>query len=83
MLLIDNAAYSYAFQPENGVPIIPYYHGSKDFQLKMLTQYIKNMQFCEDVRTVNRKAFKLTKYRDFRFDQLEKLVDDLYIAQQN
>lgn len=31
MVLIDNAAYSYAFQPENGIPIIPYYHGDKDF----------------------------------------------------
>lgn len=49
----------------------------------MLTQYIKNMQFCEDVRTVNRKAFKLTKYRDFRVDEVEELVEDLYMAQQN
>jgi hypothetical protein len=31
MVLVDNAAYSYAFQPENGIPIIPYYHGDKDF----------------------------------------------------
>lgn len=41
------------------------------------------MQFCEDVRTVNRKAFKLTKYRDFRVDEVEELVEDLYMAQQN
>ena len=25
MVLIDNAAYSYAFQLDNGIPIIPYY----------------------------------------------------------
>jgi len=25
MILVDNAAYSYAYQPLNGVPIIPYY----------------------------------------------------------
>lgn len=25
MLLVDNAAYSYANQLENGVPIVPYY----------------------------------------------------------
>lgn len=31
MVLIDNAAYSYAFQLDNGIPIIPYYHGTKDF----------------------------------------------------
>jgi TFIIF-interacting CTD phosphatase-like protein len=31
MVLVDNAAYSYAFQPENGIPILPYYQGDKDF----------------------------------------------------
>jgi len=30
MVLIDNAAYSYAFQLENGVPILSYYEG-QDF----------------------------------------------------
>lgn len=27
MVLVDNAAYSYAYQMDNGVPIIPYYEG--------------------------------------------------------
>ncbi len=31
MVLVDNAAYSYAFQLENGIPIIPYYHGTTDY----------------------------------------------------
>lgn len=31
MVLIDNAAYSYSFQLENGIPILPYYEGSNDF----------------------------------------------------
>ena len=25
ILLVDNAAYSYAYQLDNGIPIIPYY----------------------------------------------------------
>lgn len=36
MVLVDNAAYSYAAQPENGIPILPYYHGRTDFELKAL-----------------------------------------------
>ena len=40
MVLVDNAAYSYAHQPENGIPIIPYYHGDADFELKALQSYI-------------------------------------------
>lgn len=30
MVLVDNAAYSYAKQIENGIPIMPYYDG-KDY----------------------------------------------------
>lgn len=31
VVLVDNAAYSYAFQLENGIPILPYYEGTNDF----------------------------------------------------
>lgn len=30
MVLVDNAAYSYYFQLDNGIPIIPYYNEKKD-----------------------------------------------------
>lgn len=36
MILVDNAAYSYAPQPDNGIPILPYYHGTTDYELKAL-----------------------------------------------
>jgi CTD small phosphatase-like protein 2 len=38
--LVDNAAYSYAFQLDNGVPIIPYFKGKNDFELKALENYL-------------------------------------------
>lgn len=31
LVLVDNAAYSYAYQLENGIPILPYYSGQIDF----------------------------------------------------
>lgn len=40
MVLVDNAAYSYAYQIENGIPILPYYHGRNDYELKALQSYI-------------------------------------------
>lgn len=40
LVLIDNAAYSYAFQLENGIPIIPYYEGKNDYELKALQVYL-------------------------------------------
>jgi CTD small phosphatase-like protein 2 len=36
IFLIDNAAYSYTSQIDNGIPIIPYYEGKNDFELKAL-----------------------------------------------
>ena len=50
MVLVDNAAYSYAFQLDNGIPILPYYHGKNDFELKALQQFIESMIFAKDVR---------------------------------
>ena len=65
MVLVDNAAYSYAYQLGNGIPILPYYSGQVDFELKMLEDYIMKMVFTEDVRTVNEKTFKLSQYKNF------------------
>jgi CTD small phosphatase-like protein 2 len=31
VVLVDNAAYSYAFQSQNGIPIIPYFNGDSDY----------------------------------------------------
>lgn len=35
IVLVDNSAYSYSMQLENGIPILPYYEG-KDFELAAL-----------------------------------------------
>ncbi len=40
MVLVDNAAYSYAFQVDNGIPILPYYEGKHDYELRALQNYI-------------------------------------------
>lgn len=31
IVLVDNAAYSYAYQIDNGIPILPYYEGKIDY----------------------------------------------------
>ena len=40
VVLVDNAAYSYAFQLDNAIPILPYYQGKNDFELKALQHYL-------------------------------------------
>jgi len=40
MVLVDNAAYSYVYQLDNAIPILPYYKGNNDYELKALQTYI-------------------------------------------
>jgi CTD small phosphatase-like protein 2 len=44
VVLVDNAAYSYCFQVDNGIPILPYYEGSTDFELKALKDYLYRLK---------------------------------------
>lgn len=36
LVLVDNAAYSYAWQVDNGIPVIPYYDNKDDKELQQL-----------------------------------------------
>ena len=76
--LVDNAAYSYAYQLENAVPIFPYYHGQVDFELRMLEDYCLKMMQVKDVRELNQRTFKLHQYRLY-YGRPEQLVEELYI----
>jgi Dullard-like phosphatase family protein len=53
IILVDNAVYSFAFQLDNGIPIIPYYRGKEDNQLLYLKEYlnlIHNKNVIRDLR---------------------------------
>ena len=80
MVLVDNAAYSYLHQLDNGIPIIPYYRGTDDFELKALEAYIDSMLLVKDMRSVNRRTFRLYDYRSY-FHSVEKLVEELYLVE--
>lgn len=62
LIIVDNAAYSFAFQIHNGLPIIPYYDNKQDSELKHLTHYLKSIISVKDVREVNKKILKIEKF---------------------
>lgn len=81
MLLVDNAAYSYFYQIENGVPIIPYYDDKSDIELFNLLHYIKRLinihkNENQTLPKVNHHFFKLNHYT--KFDDIGLLVRNLY-----
>ena len=64
-ILVDNAAYSYAYQLENAVPILPYYHGGADWELRKLEKYLMGLWDVQDVREEISKTFKVSSYREY------------------
>ncbi|CAD8156081.1 unnamed protein product [Paramecium octaurelia] len=64
LVLVDNASYSYAWQLENGIPIIPFYDNKEDKELESLLKYLRGMQGCRDVRDYNKENLKLHNFQD-------------------
>jgi CTD small phosphatase-like protein 2 len=54
MVIVDNSSISYAVQPENGIPIIPFYDNNKDRELVTLLSYLRELLQQQDVRAMNR-----------------------------
>ncbi|CAK87841.1 unnamed protein product (macronuclear) [Paramecium tetraurelia] len=59
IVLVDNSAYSFAFQVENGIPIIPYLDDKNDKELLHLQHYLQCLNQFDDVRSQNNKIFNL------------------------
>ena len=59
IVLVDNSVYSFAFQLDNGVPIVNYYQDPNDEEMLHLQYYLDCLKDCEDVRVKNREAFQL------------------------
>ncbi|CAD8210110.1 unnamed protein product [Paramecium pentaurelia] len=78
--LIDNASYSYAWQLDNGIPIIPFYDNKEDKELLDLEKYLKNMIGTIDVREFNKSHLKLNLFIDQRGPY--KVLENLFGKQQ-
>jgi CTD small phosphatase-like protein 2 len=50
MVIVDNAVYSFGFQLDNGIPIIPFYNNREDEELLHLINYINTLAFFNDLR---------------------------------
>jgi CTD small phosphatase-like protein 2 len=61
MVIVDNSVYSFAFQIDNGIPIIPFYKDPNDEEMLHLIYYLSCLAGVEDVRVQNRAAFELYK----------------------
>lgn len=73
MIIVDNAAYSFAFQIENGIPILPFYDFKADRELVSLQEYLKKLTEVEDILEINRNTFKLKEYE--KYEEIQVLIE--------
>ena len=64
LVIVDNAMYSFGYQMENGIPIVPFYYNKADKELKSLITYLKSLYHVKDVREINIKSFKLHHFAE-------------------
>jgi CTD small phosphatase-like protein 2 len=71
LVIVDNAVYSFGFQLDNGIPIIPYYDDPEDEELYHLIPYLDILAEEGDVRVKNNEAFQLREMAKENTDDLE------------
>ena len=71
VVIVDNAAYSFAYQIDNGIPIISWHENRDDKELLNLMDYLQSLVDVEDIREVNYETFHLrTFYEDYMHEFL-------------
>ena len=78
VVLVDNAAYSYSMQLENGIPIVPFYKSKDDDELIVLEDFLMGLKDVEDVRPVLKEAFRgplISRYANNLSKLFKKLFD--------
>lgn len=58
-VIIDNSVLSFAFQLENGIPVLPFYDNKEDEEFKFLINYLNHLSKVDDIREENKNNFKL------------------------
>lgn len=59
IVIIDNSVLSFAFQLDNGIPILPFYNNKEDVEMESLKNYLKKLSKCENLTISNGANFNL------------------------
>lgn len=64
VVLVDNASYSFGYQIDNGIPILPFYDNKSDVELRLLVPFLLCLNQIQDVRPHIKNTFNLETFRD-------------------
>ena len=83
IIIVDNAAYSFAFQITSGIPIVSWYVDMADRELQKLVEYLKVLARVEDIRVINQFTFHLdTFYEDYIRDFIARAGKENEVCKQ-
>ena len=72
ILIVDNSVMSFAYDLDNGIPILPYYDAEKDFELLFVAYYFESLYNCDDLRVINKQYMKLDYYLNQAIEEYKR-----------
>lgn len=79
IVIVDNCLFSYGFQLNNGMPILPYYNDKYDTELVELEKFLLSLVTSYDIRPRIEEHFLLRLFEKNYHNQLE-LIKKLFSA---
>ncbi len=76
IILVDNAVYSFGYQLDNGIPIIPFRDDPTDDQLLKLIDYYPILAKARDSRKPLREHFRMTELYESSFEEYIKYYQE-------
>jgi CTD small phosphatase-like protein 2 len=81
LVLVDNAFYSYGYQIENGIPILPFYQNKQDTELMDLVDFLVKIKGVEDLRDAVKKFFMTELYQ--KYSNRPEILRQMILKQRN
>lgn len=75
LIIVDNAVYSFGFQLNNGIPIIPYYDDPDDEELFHLVPFLEILADASDIRDKNKEAFQLEEMANEELGEFTRICE--------
>ena len=72
MVIIDNSVLSFAFNLDNGIPILPYYHGEEGIEMQNLSKLLLKLSECDDIKLQLHNIIELREHQKKRLKKANK-----------
>ena len=76
ILIVDNSVMAFAYDLDNGIPILPYYDAEKDLELLFVAYYFESLYHYDDLRIINKEYMKLDYYLNQAIEEYKREIEE-------